>query len=357
MNKSLIFTLFFLVSSSASATFVDTSGHKYEDAILFVQSRGVVEGYADGSYKPDALVNRAEFVKILIEAANVNTALLCRIASFPDVPGDTWYFSYVQAARCASIIGGYPDGTFKPASNVNFAEAAKIVSNVFNLPIDESGISSVWWQPFVNALDRVNAVPAPRPHAEDLLTRGQMAEIIYRLLSDDSSVKKACVKNGCNGELCVEQGQDAYSPCVWDNKFTCYEDNLCERQPNGECGWTMTTELQECLEVRADQHDFPIVEYKDFTSNVLERSEALVLFFYAEWCPYCVSHDDYLEKLFQDESLGYPVYKVNYDENTDLRERFVVINQDTFVFVHANGTKGKVLTFPTDNQIRDLLIP
>jgi hypothetical protein len=55
-----------------------------------------------------------------------------------------------------------------------------------------------------------------------------------------------CRPTGCNGEICANQ--DVASPCVALPEFACYrEAGICEIQPWGQCGWTPTPELDECL--------------------------------------------------------------------------------------------------------------
>jgi hypothetical protein len=57
----------------------------------------------------------------------------------------------------------------------------------------------------------------------------------------------ACERSGCSGELCIEPGSGMASICVYRPEFACYQGATCERQSNGQCGWTATTELRACL--------------------------------------------------------------------------------------------------------------
>jgi len=62
-----------------------------------------------------------------------------------------------------------------------------------------------------------------------------------------TAVKKVCVTGGCSGELCVEKGSDAVSSCIWEDTYACFKAAKCEVQSNGNCGWTQTNELEQCL--------------------------------------------------------------------------------------------------------------
>ena len=59
--------------------------------------------------------------------------------------------------------------------------------------------------------------------------------------------QNACVRAGCSGELCVDEGEELASACLWRDEFACYRSATCERQKNGACGWTPTKTLQACL--------------------------------------------------------------------------------------------------------------
>ena len=58
----------------ASATFPDISGSPYKVSIEFLQNRGVVEGYPDGTFGPERKINRAEIMKIILEATRMYAA-------------------------------------------------------------------------------------------------------------------------------------------------------------------------------------------------------------------------------------------------------------------------------------------
>ena len=105
------------------AAFSDISlGTEYQAAIKDLQSKGVIEGYADGSFKPKAGINRAEFLKILLESrGDISTdGKNC----FPDVTNQ-WFAKYVCFAKANDIVAGYPNGTFGPEKEINFVEASK----------------------------------------------------------------------------------------------------------------------------------------------------------------------------------------------------------------------------------------
>jgi hypothetical protein len=56
---------------------------------------------------------------------------------------------------------------------------------------------------------------------------------------------KACIKTGCSGIICADQ--ELMSTCEWKEEYECYRTARCERQSNGQCGFTQTRELTECI--------------------------------------------------------------------------------------------------------------
>lgn len=56
-----------------------------------------------------------------------------------------------------------------------------------------------------------------------------------------------CVKGGCSGTVCTEPDNQVMTTCEYRAEYACYENATCERQPDGKCGWTQTSELTACL--------------------------------------------------------------------------------------------------------------
>jgi hypothetical protein len=59
-----------------------------------------------------------------------------------------------------------------------------------------------------------------------------------------------CYVGGCSGQLCGDVSiKDVATTCEWRSTYACYQDSItvCERQPDGQCGWTPTKELESCL--------------------------------------------------------------------------------------------------------------
>lgn len=195
MKKAAIIfllSLLFVIPLAQADVFTDVQTEHYNgDAIQYLKDNAVVQGYSDGTYKPENRINRAEFTKILIEAvydkADIDSCLAEEVKPswayviFPDVAKDAWFAKYVCMARKHDIIDGYPDGTFKPADFINFAEASKIIDVAMNVKQDTTGTNNEWFAGYVKGLEDVKAIPSTVQAFDKQITRGEMSELIYRL--------------------------------------------------------------------------------------------------------------------------------------------------------------------------------
>lgn len=180
---SFLFFLFILpaILVSAYVSFSDVPDtYLYAEAIDYAYESGIVSGYSDGSYLPDNPINRAEFTKVVINSKFGESDIQgCEAGkTFPDVKESDWYYPYVCVASNYGIINGYPDGSFKPGNNINFVEAAKIIVNTFGYKVSAS---EIWYKPFVEVMETTSAIPGTIYSFERNITRGEMAEMVYRL--------------------------------------------------------------------------------------------------------------------------------------------------------------------------------
>lgn len=91
---------------------------------------GIVDGYPDGTFQPNTTVNRAEAVKMLLLATQLTeseSGSLLPLA-FSDVQDTDWFAPHVRNAAEREIVQGYADGTFRPEQSITRAEAAKIIA-------------------------------------------------------------------------------------------------------------------------------------------------------------------------------------------------------------------------------------
>jgi len=199
-SSIVLSVLLFSVAASAihveESVFTDVdSGDTSYEAIKYLKDKGVIVGYTDGSYKPDATINRAEFLKIVMEGYGY--AVEGYSDCFLDVT-DQWFAPYVCKAENLGIVSGYGDGYYKPDRDINFAEASKIVAEAFRLVADSSD-DETWYQQFVISLELMSAIPTSVDSFAKNITRGEMAEMVWRIKAEkttEASSTYAIIKDG-----------------------------------------------------------------------------------------------------------------------------------------------------------------
>lgn len=122
-----------------SNTFSDVAkSHWAANYIGYMQQFGIITGYADGSFRPDASVTRAEFAAIASRFEKLTEGT----KSFSDVPSSHWAAKYINFAATRGWVNGYADGTFRPNNSITRAEVAAVTCRLLERNADQSYIRS-----------------------------------------------------------------------------------------------------------------------------------------------------------------------------------------------------------------------
>ena len=122
-----------------SSTFNDVAKDCWAaNYIGYMQQFGIVTGYEDGSFRPNAPVTRAEFAAI----ASRFEKLTQGSKSFTDVPDTHWAVKYINFAATRGWVTGYADGTFKPEHSITRAEVAAVTCRLLERSADQTYIRS-----------------------------------------------------------------------------------------------------------------------------------------------------------------------------------------------------------------------
>lgn len=122
-----------------SSTFNDVAKNCWAaNYIGYMQQFGIVTGYEDGSFRPDAPVTRAEFAAI----ASRFEKLTQGSKSFTDVPDTHWAVRYINFAATRGWVTGYEDGSFKPEHSITRAEVATVTCRLLERSADQTYIRS-----------------------------------------------------------------------------------------------------------------------------------------------------------------------------------------------------------------------
>ena len=123
-----------------TATFPDVPADAwYATAVNTLASLGMVSGDADGNFRPNDPITRAEFCVIALGFAYEPESYSC---SFTDVSVNDWFYSYVAQAASYGWIGGYADGSFGPNDLITRAQVTTIVNNMLGREADRGYVNT-----------------------------------------------------------------------------------------------------------------------------------------------------------------------------------------------------------------------
>ncbi|MFX3634800.1 MAG: S-layer homology domain-containing protein [Candidatus Pristimantibacillus sp.] len=176
--------------------FQDTIGHWGEKDITLLSSMFVVQGKDRGIFDPEGSITRAEFAVLLSRVLGLNSSNSTESSSFRDVQ-DGWYAEAISAAAAASIINGYNDGTFRPNATVSREEMAIMMVRALRYagiePADNGTVAgfkdkqsiSDWAVEAVGQASKLGLVKGDsagsfRP--ADKATRAEAATMLFRLM-------------------------------------------------------------------------------------------------------------------------------------------------------------------------------
>ncbi len=188
LTAVILSQLVFGTAMAASKTFADISTSPQRESIEYLAAKGLVAGYSDGSFKPDAVMTRAEFTTVIVQAFK-NTEIGNRADCFSDVH-DEWFAKYVCYAKEFKLVSGHPDGSFNPAGNVSYVEAVAIAVAGAKIEVLKNPTQKQWYEHFLN-FAHVNSIFSKYSMLPSkLLTRAQASFVIHQMLLIADGTKK-----------------------------------------------------------------------------------------------------------------------------------------------------------------------
>ncbi len=142
----------------------------------------IMSGDPDGNMRLDDYVSRAEFTKIAVAASAYKNSVAANLAisPFPDVTYKHWAAPYVRVGVTNGIVSGYPDATFKPEATVLYEEAITMLLRVLGYTDSDFGVS--WPSGQIGLANNLDMTDNTNCNAGDTMTRRQVAQLIYNTL-------------------------------------------------------------------------------------------------------------------------------------------------------------------------------
>ena len=180
---SMLGSLLTVPAGAAAVTkFSDVSDSYTATAVESLRLMGVLDGYGDGTFRPDTILNRAQFCKMAVYAMDGSGELgrYSTVTIFPDVKPSHWASAYINMAARKGIISGFADGKFKPGQTVTAGQAVTILMR--GLGYKDEDMGGVWPQSYMaeaqtNGLLKSTGITS----AYAGLTRAQAAKLFLNL--------------------------------------------------------------------------------------------------------------------------------------------------------------------------------
>jgi hypothetical protein len=175
--------------------FSDLGHHWAAEFIQGLVTRGLILGFPDGTFKPEANITRAEYAAIIAKTFELPRQVGTGTGTFSDVSADFWASSAIRVAANMGFISGFPDGTFRPGQNLTRVQAfVSLVSglglsggnpNLLLFYTDRAQIPSYATQAIATATQHRLVVNYPKTNQLDPMrniTRAEIAALIYQAL-------------------------------------------------------------------------------------------------------------------------------------------------------------------------------
>lgn len=185
MKKILSIMLMLAMVFSMTSVFAYTDTD--DVAVSILSELDIINGYEDGTFRPEGTVTRAELAKMIIHAMDKADVaeILKGETRFSDISTDAWYTGVVNVAVNNGFINGYPDGTFKPDQRVTFAEAATMIVKALGY----TDLEGTWPTNYIDkaaTLDLFDNVEGVTPNT--YVNREAAANMILNALNDEKDI-------------------------------------------------------------------------------------------------------------------------------------------------------------------------
>ena len=145
---ALVMTMSLVTVSAGAKDFTDSSKINYSEAVDVMSAVKVIDGYAEGDFRPSTTLTRGAAAKIicnLILGPTTASALVADAAPYKDVPTNHTFAGYIAYCQKTGIISGYADGTFKPANTLTGYAFMKMLLGALGYKAEVEGYTGANW--------------------------------------------------------------------------------------------------------------------------------------------------------------------------------------------------------------------
>lgn len=180
-------------SENVKMSFSDVpESHPNYKAIKYLVEKGVISGYPDGTFKPDAVVSRAEALRFILDGIKADVTI--DDLPFKDVSKDAWFYKYVSTGYLRSVVSGYNDKTFKPGNTVTRGEFLRMLTSAMDVSVPKKLTKDpfkdvdkdLWYAPYFAYAKNKDIIDSQmRAWPTEGMKRSDVAEAMYRVMMED----------------------------------------------------------------------------------------------------------------------------------------------------------------------------
>lgn len=221
ISIGLILCAVLLPNIASAAAYSDIAGHLDEKYVVGYSDLGLVNGYPDGTFRPDVTLTRAE-ATVLFGKLNL-PAINGKQTDFRDIAKTDWFYNSVDAAVKSGLVSGYEDHTFQPQKTITRFEAIFMVSklvksekqNTVQLPYGDRDNIPSWVNSAVRnlyAAGVIDTYSGNRIAGNTPVTRSEMVKMLYKVLESYqfqlTDLSQAVKSTGTTGATAVQLPHD-----------------------------------------------------------------------------------------------------------------------------------------------------
>ncbi|MGN0108012.1 MAG: S-layer homology domain-containing protein, partial [Hominilimicola sp.] len=305
MLTTVVLAVTTICQTAVFAAFSDVDDtNPYKKAITTLSKLSVIDGYEDGTFKPEGEITRAEFTKLIVFMLGYQN-LTYSDYEFTDVTSDHWAKNYIQTAYNLGIIAGYGDGVFSPDSPVTYEQALKMV--VCTLGYDQFALelaltSDNWADKYIQEAVKLSLTKNVSGAAYSSgAPRGVIAQVLYNALEVEIYEYNGYEWNHTDKTLL----NDYLKAKELKGTLVGVEDLVTE-----ECTYNLG---EEQMDIMTSDGEEILINYSSYTSNKSDISKYLgntIIVYYRQ----SSSNDEKMLIIIDDETSKNSHIELSYND-------------------------------------------
>lgn len=202
----LLVSLVIYTSTGVYASFPDVQEDaSYLKSIERLASLGIITGNEKGEYRPNDMLTREQFAKVIVQVANLEDKVneVKSGSSFPDISPERWSSDYIEVAVDSGYINGKLDGKFHPDENITYAEACTAMVKMLGYSTND--LTGIWPDNYINKAEETGISDGVDLSSHDALPRWALAVMLDNLMN--TPIKT-------NQQLTLAEANELYTDCI-----------------------------------------------------------------------------------------------------------------------------------------------